>query len=49
MRTLIWFDSLGSQTTTDFRNLKENAGVPDKTFDFSPPRGVDVFTPEKPR
>jgi outer membrane lipoprotein carrier protein len=49
MRTLIWFDSQGSQTTTDFRNLKENAGVPDKTFDFSPPRGVDVFTPDRPR
>lgn len=44
IRSLLWRDGLGAETTTEFRNIKENVNIPDRTFVFTPPRGVDVFT-----
>lgn len=32
----------GGRSTFEFTNFKENAGVSDKTFAFTPPRGTDV-------
>ena len=42
IRGLMTRDQLGSETTIVFRNLKENTRIPDKTFEFTPPKGVRV-------
>lgn len=50
LRSLVWRDGQGGETTTEFRNLKENAGIPDRLVVFTPPRGVEVITagPQRP-
>jgi len=35
------------ETTIVFSDIKENSGIPDKTFVFVPPRGVSVRKPSK--
>jgi outer membrane lipoprotein carrier protein len=42
LRGLIKTDDTGSWTYR-FQNLKENAGLADQTFTFTPPRGVDII------
>jgi outer membrane lipoprotein-sorting protein len=37
-------DAQGGTSSFTFTNLKENVGLPDKTFEFQIPRGVDVVT-----
>lgn len=44
IRGLVTVDAQGGTSTLSFTNLKENAGLADKTFAFSIPRGVDVVT-----
>jgi outer membrane lipoprotein carrier protein len=43
-RMLVTGDRQGGESTFVFSNLKENRGVPDRTFAFQIPRGVDVIT-----
>ena len=38
-------DPLGNVTTLTFKDIARNVDVPDTTFDFSVPAGVDVITP----
>ena len=42
LRQLVTRNNLGDETTTDFNNLKENAGIADATFVFSPPKGTQI-------
>lgn len=42
IRELTAGDEQGGRSTFQFRNFKENPGVSDKTFAFTPPRGTDV-------
>lgn len=42
IRSLSAADRQGGQSTFTFTNLKENVGLPDKTFTFTIPRGADV-------
>ena len=44
LRGLVFGDPQGGTSTFSFTNLKENAGLTDKDFDFKIPRGVDVVT-----
>jgi outer membrane lipoprotein carrier protein len=44
LRGLASSDSQGGTSSFSFTNLKENVGLPDKTFEFQIPRGVDVVT-----
>ncbi len=44
IRSLTTFDAQGGTSTITFGNLKENTGVPDNTFAFRIPRGVDVIS-----
>ncbi len=44
--TLRWLemkDSFGQTTQMRFTNVKENSDIPEQTFTFSPPPGVDVI------
>lgn len=34
------FDALGNTNTLRFHDVKQNAGLPDKGFDFTPPKGT---------
>lgn len=43
IKGLVTHDELGGESQITFRNLKENAGIPDSAFAFTPPRGVDVL------
>ena len=43
-RMLVTGDRQGGESTFTFQNLRENRGVPDRTFTFQIPRGVDVIT-----
>ena len=43
-RMLLTTDRQGGTSTFAFANLRENAGVPDREFVFTIPRGVDVIT-----
>jgi outer membrane lipoprotein carrier protein len=45
---LVTVDAQGGQSSFAFANLKENAGLADKSFEFKMPRGVDVVT-DRPR
>jgi outer membrane lipoprotein carrier protein len=47
-RMLVTGDRQGGESTFAFSNLKENRGVPDGTFAFQIPRGVDVITDPAP-
>jgi outer membrane lipoprotein carrier protein len=49
LRGLVYSDSQGGTSTFFFTNLKENAGLTDKDFDFKVPRGVDVVTDSSAR
>jgi outer membrane lipoprotein carrier protein len=42
LRKLVTRNNLGDETTTDFSNLKENAKIPDRTFVFNPPKGIQI-------
>jgi outer membrane lipoprotein carrier protein len=42
-------DQQGGRSTFRFTNFKENPGVSDKTFAFTPPRGTDVVKSEQHR
>jgi outer membrane lipoprotein carrier protein len=44
LRGLVYADPQGGTSTFSFTNLKENAGLTDKEFEFKLPRGVDVVT-----
>lgn len=44
LRGLVYGDAQGGTSTFSFINLKEYAGLTDKAFDFTLPRGVDVVT-----
>lgn len=44
MRALTTRDRQGGESTLRFSNMKENVRIPDKTFVFTPPRGVNVVT-----
>lgn len=37
----------GDQTTTELFNIKINAGVPDKTFTFTPPKDAEVVNVDR--
>jgi len=36
-------DSFGQTTQIRFKNVKENSDIPEQTFSFTPPAGVDVI------
>jgi len=48
LRGLVTTDAQGGTSSFSFANLKENAGVTDKTFEFKMPRGVDVIRASNP-
>jgi outer membrane lipoprotein carrier protein len=43
IRTLVRADQQGGRETFEFTHYRENTNVPDKTFEFKIPRGVDVI------
>jgi outer membrane lipoprotein carrier protein len=43
MITLESIDADGGKSTFTFSNLRENTGIADKEFAFTPPKGVDVI------
>jgi outer membrane lipoprotein carrier protein len=43
MRALVTYDQIGGETQIAFTNLREDVGIPDSTFAFTPPRGVEVL------
>lgn len=43
IRSLTAADRQGGQSTFVLSNIKENVGLTDKTFAFTPPRGTDVI------
>lgn len=47
IQELGWGDSQGSRNTIALTNFKENAGLADKIFQFSIPRGTEVITSGK--
>jgi len=49
LRGLSYGDPQGGTSSLAFTNLKENAQVADKEFDFKPPRGVDVISDHSSR
>jgi outer membrane lipoprotein carrier protein len=48
IRSLTAADKQGTRSTFTFANFKENVGLPDKTFQFSIPRGADVIQAGQP-
>jgi len=44
IRRLVTADAQGGTSTFVFTRLRENVGLPDKSFAFTIPRGVDVIT-----
>lgn len=44
IRSLTSADQQGGRSSFAFTNYRENAGVPDKAFEFKIPKGVDVIT-----
>lgn len=49
LRGLQTGDAQGGTSSFSFTNLKENIGLADKPFVFTPPRGVDVVTDSSAR
>lgn len=49
IRRLVTTDAQGGTSTFVFSNFRENAKLPDKTFTFKIPRGVDVIDGTRPR
>jgi outer membrane lipoprotein-sorting protein len=37
-------DAQGTESAFDFDDIRENVGLPDRTFHFEVPRGVEVIT-----
>jgi outer membrane lipoprotein carrier protein len=48
IRSLTAADKQGTRSTFTFSNFKENVGLPDKTFQFTIPRGADVIQAGQP-
>ena len=48
IRSLTAADKQGTRSTFTFSNFKENVALPDKTFQFSIPRGTDVIQAGQP-
>jgi outer membrane lipoprotein carrier protein len=48
LRGLMTIDPQGGASTFTFANLRENVGIPDKSFVFAIPRGADVVS-DSPR
>jgi outer membrane lipoprotein carrier protein len=44
IRSLEIADAQGNRSRFEFKNLRENQGLPDETFRFEPPKGVEVIT-----
>lgn len=44
LRMLVTVDAQGGRSTFVFTGLRENAGIPDREFNFRIPRGVDVIS-----
>jgi len=44
IRRLVTADAQGGTSSFRFSSIKENVGLPDRTFTFTIPRGVDVIT-----
>jgi outer membrane lipoprotein carrier protein len=44
LRGLVTGDAQGGTSSFSFSNLKENIGLADKSFVFTPPRGVEIVT-----
>jgi len=49
LRGLVTADSQGGTSSFTFANLKENVGLADKLFTFTPPRGVEVVNESSKR
>lgn len=49
IRELTAGDQQGGRSTFQFTNFKENSGISDKTFAFTPPPGTDVVKSAQPR
>jgi outer membrane lipoprotein-sorting protein len=47
IRGLAWGDAQGGRSSFTFSDYKENAGLPDKLFQFTIPRGAEVITSDK--
>lgn len=47
IRRLITADAQGGTSSFAFSRIRENVGLPDRTFTFTIPRGVDVITDGK--
>ncbi len=43
VREVRFTDSFGNRTRVAFRDLEENVRIPDRTFTFQPPKGVEVL------
>jgi outer membrane lipoprotein carrier protein len=43
IRALVTTDTQGGESTVVFTNLRENRGLADREFEFTPPRGFDVI------
>jgi outer membrane lipoprotein carrier protein len=43
LRSLVTRDNVGADTTTIFSRLRENGGIADRVFVFTPPKGVRVL------
>lgn len=42
LTSFVHTDNQGGETTTRFVNLKEDTGIPDSRFEFSPPKGTII-------
>ncbi|HSC27123.1 MAG TPA: outer membrane lipoprotein chaperone LolA [Vicinamibacterales bacterium] len=49
MRSLTAADRQGTRSTFEFSNVKENIGLADKTFAFTPPRGAELIYAGRPK
>ena len=49
IRSLTAVEKQGGRSTFIFSEFKENVGIPDKTFEFQIPRGVDVIHAGRPK
>lgn len=49
IRSLSAADNQGGRNTYEFSGMKENTGVPDRTFTFTIPRGADVVRADTSR
>lgn len=45
VRRSVLTDAFGNRTELEFRDIMVDRGLPDSLFEFTPPKGVDVFEP----